>query len=494
MQAQSPIRAVALVLLSVVLSSLAFPPWRWSWLAWVSLAPLLLALRGQGAARGAVLGALWGVLFELHFLSWAARYGWHVLLALLILRGGLWVVAAALVANLRSNQTWRWALQVAAVWTLVEYVGTLDPFGITWEMQANLLSRWSCWLPWVGWCGSWVLSWLLVGWNAYLVEPRPRQLALPMVIILMLACLGWLGRPGVSPQPPLEVGLIQVSLGQDVKWNVAYREFALDRLTRLTRLAARRRARLIVWPETSLPYRNFLKNPLLSRRVGRLAREVEASLMAGSIETTEGGQFNTASLFGPDGSFAGRYHKVRLAPCAEYLPGPVGLRKLRLFARVANYLPGQELGLFEVDGVGVGCLICYESMTPGLARQLFHRGARMLVVMTNDAPFSASPALECHFDAAVMRAAEVGLPVVQCANSGISGLISAQGEVLARTQEGEVAALVGRVVPGRDGTFYARTGDWFVWLALAAGLLSSRETSGSRETGRPVEEPPPSLP
>ncbi len=483
--------AVTLVVVSGTLCRLAFPPTRWWWLGWLALAPLFRALAHQGGWRGAALGLLWGLLFEAHFLWWAKSYGYHALMALVTLRA---LGATALGAFLGSCRE-PTPLLVAGLWTFIEYVGTWNPFGITWDMQANILCRSEAWLVWASWAGSWVLTWWLVLVNASLALARPRSL-----LVVMLAAWLAFGVGNLVRSKPLVGGLrvaaVQVNLGQEVKWDASYREFGLDRLESLTRLAVGRGAQVVVWPETSVPYRNFLSRARLTMRVGGLARELSSYLVTGSVEEQGQGRLNTLALFGPEGDYRERYEKIRLAPCAEYLPGPTWLRELEVFDRVQNYVPGQHQPLLEVDDWKLGCLVCYESMTPTLASQRVREGADALLVVTNDAHFVGSPGLLSHFDSAVLRAAETGRAVLQCANTGVSGWVTATGRVMAESQAETIGVVVADLARSDGLTPYVKLGDWCPWFGLGLGWLSllrtrrtlAQRVSGpeSKETRRPI--------
>ncbi|MFQ5720340.1 MAG: nitrilase-related carbon-nitrogen hydrolase, partial [Acidobacteriota bacterium] len=79
-----------------------------------------------------------------------------------------------------------------------------------------------------------------------------------------------------------------------------------------------------------------------------------------------------------------------------------------------------------------------------------------LATITNDAWFGRSAAPSQHFAMAVMRAAEMRRWLVRAANTGISGIITPDGEVVARTELFETGLLSGVIHPRHDLTWTAR--------------------------------------
>jgi len=81
---------------------------------------------------------------------------------------------------------------------------------------------------------------------------------------------------------------------------------------------------------------------------------------------------------------------------------------------------------------------------------------------------------------AVMRAVENGFALARSARSGLLTLSDNRGRILAQTATApsRFASISGILNVAGDETFYARTGDWFAWLCVAAFvvLLASRLT------------------
>ena len=84
---------------------------------------------------------------------------------------------------------------------------------------------------------------------------------------------------------------------------------------------------------------------------------------------------------------------------------------------------------------------------------------------------------------AAARSAELGIPMVRAAATGISAFVDARGVVTQRSNAFEKKTLVAEVRPLRVPTFYGAVGDWFAWsatvvaiLMLALGFFQSRKT------------------
>ncbi len=476
-----------LAALSALLLSLSFPHARQAWLAWVALVPFLVACRGQGFRRGALLGLALGVGFQASLLSWAHLFGPLALVGLVFLKSLAPALAGGILGMGLEGRSGQRSLFAAATWVTMEFLQTLGPLGITWGMLGQSQARVPVLIQVGALAGPWGLSFVLALVNAAVAEQvlalwgrgSRREGAVGLAWAAALAGLvvlfgAWrLEHPPQASAGPVAWAAVQVSMPQNVKWDPQFQETIMRRLEALSAEAARGGAQVVVWPETAIPYRGFLGNPHLVRRIRDLAEGLGVWLLVGSIEpAADGGTHNTASLFSPDGHLAGRHDKHRLVPFGEFLPGKRYWPPLPQLALVMNYLPGPPPRPLQMESTGFGVLICYESMVSHLARDLVRQGASYLVIPTNDAWFDRSSAAAHHFDMAIMRAVETGRPTIQAGNTGISGFVTATGQVLAESRLFERRVLVARLAPVSEPTLYTRVGDLVAWLCLVGTALA----------------------
>ena len=94
--------------------------------------------------------------------------------------------------------------------------------------------------------------------------------------------------------------------------------------------------------------------------------EHDAHILAGTLPLRQGKHLtNTALMIDPSGEIILKYSKIQLFT-------PMGENKV--------YHPGSELSACEINGVGVGVLICYDLRFPGLCRRLAHAGCELIIV------------------------------------------------------------------------------------------------------------------
>ena len=270
----------------------------------------------------------------------------------------------------------------------------------------------------------------------------------------------------------------------------------LELLVNQTRLAGAAKPDLVVWPETavlgSVPY-----EPETMSLIREGAAAAGAPLLTGTLETErtavtpsapEGLLFyNAAWLFSAAGETMGRYRKRHLVPFGEYIPLDKTVPFLqRLAPTGVSCTPGRDPGVLHVtrgagENLSLGPLICFEDTVPALSREAVRAGARLLVLMTNDAWFNGSIEPVQHLCQSVFRAVENGVPLVRAANSGVSCVVDAVGNVTRLESNGKVADFDGFLVtqvavPGEPlASPYTRWGDWALGypglaLLLAVGL------------------------
>jgi apolipoprotein N-acyltransferase len=277
--------------------------------------------------------------------------------------------------------------------------------------------------------------------------------------------------------------VIQGSIAQEEKWDQARAAAILDRYLALSRQAAGRGARLLVWPESSTPFM-LEEDPAGAAAIRRLATDTRTFVLVGSDQVVRGQPpkyYNAAFMIGPDGGTLGVYRKMHLVPFGEYVPlKDVFFFASRLIEAVSDFSPGDKAVTLPIDNGTLSTSICYEVVYPDLVREFVRGGARLLTTITNDAWYGWSSAPYQHFEQAVMRAIEEGRYLVRSANTGISAIVDPYGRVIERYPMFRPGILVGEVRLLDGLTVYARIGDAVAHacialtvLALAAGLWSS---------------------
>lgn len=204
------------------------------------------------------------------------------------------------------------------------------------------------------------------------------------------------------------------------------------------------------------------------------------------IEYESDAMFNSAFLVRNGRVSDVWYDKVHLTPFGEIMPyisawpwledrllaiGAQGMTFALEPGRTARTIP---LDLGDGRSVELATPICFEATMPAVCRRLANRAAEtgrpvVLLNITNDGWFGTSERGRLmHELSARWRCVELGLPMVRCANTGVSGLIDRRGRVQARTDARAAETMVVEADPARPGTLFARIGEWPGWAALLA--------------------------
>ncbi|MDZ7641371.1 MAG: apolipoprotein N-acyltransferase [Desulfurivibrio sp.] len=279
-------------------------------------------------------------------------------------------------------------------------------------------------------------------------------LLIALLLPAALVVYGTYKLPRLEPAaaaPRLATAIIQGNIPQQDKWDYEWQTATVERYLALSRQALQETdARLLIWPETALPFYP-LENPLLDRLIDFSNRH-DCYLLTGAPhrEPTADATYryhNSALLIAP--AAAGEkqrpvdqppwqrpeqqlslYHKQHLVPFGEYIP----LRwLLPYFAPIVetmgDFSPGPGPQLLTAADQRLGVLICYEAIFPRLAREMTDNGAELLINITNDAWFGATNAPWQHLSMAVLRAVENRRPLARAANTGISAFILPDGQI-----------------------------------------------------------------
>ena len=232
---------------------------------------------------------------------------------------------------------------------------------------------------------------------------------------------------------------IRVSIGQpviypDEKWNPSLRDRNEKIMNNLLEQSLKANPDIIIWPEAALT--SFLAVSSSKKRIDLQEKLNNSALITGIPQRVylndELKVYNSAIFMKSDG-FYDTYQKIFLVPFAEYVPFFKNwLTKINQFDDMGSFSPGENYNTFEINNIQSSIMICYDSSSYRIAKKMVDKGAEIIFVITNDSYVGKAMPYQ-HFEHAKLRAIELGIPVVQSANNGLSGIILPSGEILLKS-------------------------------------------------------------
>jgi apolipoprotein N-acyltransferase len=233
---------------------------------------------------------------------------------------------------------------------------------------------------------------------------------------------------------------------------------------------------LVIWPENASDIDPFT-DPGAFDLIDGAVRDVGVPVLVGAVLDGPGPDYvsNAGIVWSPETGPGERYVKRHPVPFGEYIPFRGQLSGLisRLDQIPRDFFAGSRPGVLDVGPVRVGDVICFEIAYDGLVRDVVDQGARVLVVQTNNATYNGTGQPEQQLAMSRLRAVEHGRAVLVAATSGISAVVTPDGEVQSRSGELTAETLVAEVPLRGSRTVATRLGGAPEWVLAGLGLAAA---------------------
>ena len=486
-------------LFSSVLLWLAFPPVGLSWLAWVAPVPLLsLILAAEDDGNGVSnlrprllrqplvqvwLASLiyWLVTFYFIPLPHPILFvGWFALSSYLAVYTPLLLVVA-------RTLVWRWKISpliaIPITWTGLEWIriNFLTGFGMVALSHSQYPNPMVIQIADIS--GAYTVTFAIASFAGAAMyccySSRRIKGAIGCMVTAALVFsygamrLNQVNEPQSQNASTETVALIQTSIDTVLKPKTEADLLVELGHLRDVNMAAREAHEsidLIIWPESSYPYRNYVsqgggdqnatQSVLISQSnlqqvwhemangSGRFS-PVPTIVGASTVDLDRKQVFNSALLLDHAGRSVQRYDKNHRVMFGEYVPlfeyFPALMRHLPINT---NLTPGTEAQLFTLNRLKIAPNICFESTVPQLIRRQLNQIAatqgepNVMLNITNDGWFFGTSCLDLHYACNVFRAVEMRKPMLVCANTGLSGHIDPWGIAINKGKRREAEFLI----------------------------------------------------
>lgn len=472
---------VLVALVGGVVSALAFPRFGPGLLIVPGIGLVAWALRQVTFRRqGFWLGWLYGFVFFMGVMWWSIELGLIALIPLALVQG-LWFGGMGwLVAGWRDATPSQWVLLFTSTWALTEFARYHFPFsGLEWggaayALSANGFVRSGASI--IGGSG-WTVLLVALAASLAVATVSPRAPLTVLTAMLVVSLLGTADAPADSTDEVFgaRVAIVQGSTPCPYeKCPPNERLLTYQQHLELTRGLPAGSLDLVVWAEGSTGSVNAdpVQNPEIGAAIGAEAARIAAWFLVGSDRPISDAEWINANVvFDDSGEIVGEYRKQQGVPFGEYIPFRPLFDWIPDLEQVPrDMIPGEGPVVFETPDFDIGSVISFEGSFSRFAREHVQAGADLIVVATNEGSYGTTAVSDQLINMTRMRAAELGVPVVHAAVTGKSVLIDASGELASDTSGlGTEEVVLGNVVPGLP-TFYARVGDWVMYMVIVGGF------------------------
>jgi apolipoprotein N-acyltransferase len=477
--------------------ALAYPLASQWWLAPVSIAVFTVVVWNTNKKTGALTGAVFGLV------AFRVQHDWLIVVGvdatwILSIYLALWIALIGLFTSILSRSITRrtipWPvglIAIGSIWVLEEFLRGRFPFGgYPWARVAlsqadSPLAFWSRLggIPWLSFIVV-MIAVSLVG-IVFFSSIRTRLVLALIIVVSFVIPMTLSSTTSIdSTIPKIAIGVVQGGTPQTGLGAMDVRRAVLENHVNETIKLAMKvtsgevpQPEVVIWPENSSDLDPFTQ-PEAAMLIETAVKAIGAPILVGAVvdSTTdpENEVYNMGILWDPLTGPGETYIKNAPVPFGEFIPFRSVLTQfISRYDRVSrDFAHGTEPGIFSVNGVLLGDLICFEVAVDPVVNRVVREGAQVLVVQTNNATYSgtALPQQQLHIER--LRAIEYDRTVIVAATTGISAEILPDGSVGQTLPDGATGSFVVEVSTHSNLTLAARFGPYVELILCLFGICA----------------------
>ena len=328
------INSYLLVCLSAVITGIAQHPLSLGFLAWISLVPFLTVLTEQNRYQGIFkYSLLWGIIYHLVVVFWlSTNIGTNSTIAFISMLAAVLILCANTVIissvwflikhNIKYN-----LILFSAIWVSVEYLRSYGLLGFPWVSLANTQTDYLHLIQNVEFLGIYGISFWVLLVNVFLFNLKnytlkSKQLYVSLFILILPWITGYILFEKYNYQMSddgLSSLVIQPNINLYDKRDFTSKEQTLDKIISMTHDNLFDDTRLVIWPESAMPFHRMQNTKDRNYVSSRLFKEHDNYLLSGNIFYEGLDIYNSSVLMSRNG-IESVYHKRQLVPIAEHVP------------------------------------------------------------------------------------------------------------------------------------------------------------------------------
>lgn len=477
------------------LLALAYPLANQWWLAPISIAIFIGSVWGTSKRASAFIGFVFGLV------TFRVQHDWLIVVGvdatwILSIYLALWIALIGTFTSILSRAITRrtipWPVGIIAIgsiWILEEFLRGRFPFGgYPWSRLAlsqadSPLAFWAR-LGGISWLSFIVVMIAAAFVGIVVISSIRARLVLALIIVVSFVIpISLSSMTNINATvPTIAIGVVQGGTPQTGLGAMDVRRAVLENHVNETiKLAMKVKSgevpqpQVVIWPENSSDLDPFTQ-PDAAILIETAVKAIGAPILVGAVVDSatdpENEVYNMGILWDPLTGPGETYIKNAPVPFGEFIPFRSVLTQfISRYDRVTrDFAHGTEPGIFSVNGVMLGDLICFEVAVDPVVNRVVNEGAQILVVQTNNATYSgtALPQQQLHIER--LRAIEYDRTVIVAATSGISAEILPDGSVGQTLPDGATGSFVVEVSPHSNLTIAARFGPYIEIIACLFGI------------------------
>jgi apolipoprotein N-acyltransferase len=486
-----------LSLLAGFMATVAMPPYQvYGWVILPSLTLFIYALSVSN--KPAKSAFLFSVAHQATLLQWlfflipeaSISYRWMIPMAgsLVVAYVSLFYLLFGLSYRIIRNRFGGTValLSMPVLWVGMELLRSVGEMGFPWCLTGASSLTFPQIFPMVSVTGELGLGFLIFTTALFIVSLFKKNrtvisfCGITVSLLLIITVFVANRQPPIHGTDSIRISAVQANVSLKDKWDPEKVDASIEPYTLLTAEAVADSAERIVWAETAVPaFLRYDREKL--KWIKSLADSNDVFLYAGFPDASRNNdgdmdRFNGSGMFTPEGSILARYSKHHLLPFGERMPFQSLIPWLgKMDFGQAEWTPGNKPEGIAIPGTDavVSGLICFESIFSSLVGMTEKSGTNILVNITNDGWFGKRAGPVQHAELARLRSVEYGIPLVRCANNGMSYICDNKGIIIEELPLYVQGVITADVFPADRKSYFATHGYKPLLIVLIGWIFAS---------------------